>query len=243
MRRSPLRFATCKIAQLISPMLKRLLYNFGLAKFILKILLRINNWLYLYTTKFAIISENGVHPKHRIIRYEDWFLNEIQAGSTVVDIGSNTGGLSRHLAAKANAVIGIEIEKDLHSVAKRKALGNTSYHNADATTFDYRSVGTIDFFVLSNVLEHIENRIDFLSKLVTVSKAYKNSKFLIRVPAFDRDWITPLKAELGIYWKLDPTHFTEYTMDSLRHEITSSGLIITTSTCRFGEYFLVCRAA
>jgi len=55
----------------------------------------------------------------------------------------------------------------------------------DATKFDFE--GTFDVIVLSNVLEHLKDRANFLAKL----KANINpERFLIRVPMF---------SEIGVY--------------------------------------------
>jgi hypothetical protein len=63
--------------------------------------------------------------------------------------------------------------------------------------------------------------------------------FLIRVPLIDRDWITLYKQELGLEYRLDPTHFTEYTEDQLIEELNSAGLSIRSSRIRYGELYAV----
>lgn len=40
----------------------------------------------------------------------------------------------------------------------------------------------------------------------------------------NRDWITLYKKELGVEWRLDPTHCTEYTLESLKEELQKAGL-------------------
>jgi len=52
------------------------------------------------------------------------------------------------------------------------------------------------------------------------------SKILIRVPMINRDWLTLYKKELGIEWRLDASHYTEYTLDSLTKELKSVDLQI-----------------
>ena len=61
------------------------------------------------------------------------------------------------------------------------------------------------------------------------------SRFLIRVPVFERDWRVPLKRELGVEWRLDPTHETEYTLESFEKEMAAAGLRITYQEVRWGE--------
>jgi len=67
---------------------------------------------------------------------------------------------------------------------------------------------------LSNILEHIENRVKFLNKIKNLAP-----KILIRVPMINRDWITLYKKELGVEWRLDKTHYIEYTLESFEKEL------------------------
>ncbi|OQX53419.1 MAG: hypothetical protein B5M53_06970 [Candidatus Cloacimonas sp. 4484_209] len=94
----------------------------------------------------------------------------------------------------------------------------------------------MDIIVLSNVLEHIQNRIDFLKKLSKLS-----DKFLIRVPMFNRDWITLYKKELGVEWRLDKTHYVEYTLESFTKELKEAGLSIIKYDVKFGEIYSICK--
>ena len=73
-----------------------------------------------------------------------------------------------------------------------------------------------DVIILSNVLEHIENRIEFLQKIKNLAP-----KILIRVPMINRDWITLYKKELGVEWRLDKTHYIEYTLESSKQKLKS----------------------
>ncbi len=60
-------------------------------------------------------------------------------------------------------------------------------------------------------------------------------RFLIRIPLFEREWRVPLKKELGVEWRLDTTHETEYTLESFSSEISEAGLRITHQEVRWGE--------
>ena len=89
-----------------------------------------------------------------------------------------------------------------------------------------------DIIVLSNVLEHLTGRAAFLQRLKEATQA---RRFLIRVPCFERDWRVPLKQELGVEWRLDMDHKTEYTLDAFRGEMAAAGLTITHQEVRWGE--------
>ena len=95
-----------------------------------------------------------------------------------------------------------------------------------------------DVIVLSNVLEHIENRISFMKSLKDLA-----SKYLLRVPMFDRDWIPLYKKELGIEWRLDLTHYTEFTKTSFIKEIEEAGYEVENLSVQFGEIWAIVRTS
>lgn len=222
-------------------MIKKLFVKLHLIGPLLKLLLNLHNLCTTLITKLAIIENHGLHPKHRIIAYKEWFISHLNRDSVVLDIGSNAGDLARYIAPSVRNVIGIEIEKKLDRLAKLKPKDNIRFIHGDATQFDYSTVPNIDFVILSNVLEHIENRIKFLKSLHTIQRTDKRVTFLIRVPCIDRDWITIYKKEKNVYWKLDPTHFTEYTFNNFKLELKEAGLEIKSHEIRFGEIYSVCQ--
>jgi hypothetical protein len=91
---------------------------------------------------------------------------------------------------------------------------------------------TFDVAILSNVLEHLPDRPVFLRRLAGVTQV---PRFLIRVPLFERDWRVPLKQELGVEWRLDNSHETEYTLESYCKEMAAAGLHIVHQEVRWGE--------
>jgi hypothetical protein len=207
--------------------------------------LRLHSLTYQVTSALAIRLE-GTHPKHRLMRYKEWFLEQVRDDDVVLDVGSNIGSMPHLLAQKATFVYGIEIDAKLFEVAHRiNAAVNIEYIHADATKLDYSQLRPISIVTLSNVLEHIENRRVFLDELVTRVNWRENThrRLLIRVPMIDRDWITLYKRDMGVEWRLDPTHFIEYTMDELDGELTQAGLVIEYVNVCFGEAYVICRVA
>ena len=86
--------------------------------------------------------------------------------------------------------------------------------------------------------EHLtrEDRVALLRKW---REWYTPARLLIRVPAFDREWRVPWKEELGVEWRLDVTHRTEYTRPQLEEELGEAGLRGVEWTARWGEYWVV----
>lgn len=202
-------------------------------KILTKFALNLHNFSYRLSSRFAIKLEGGLHPKHRLMNYHKFFVDNINEGDVVLDIGCGNGALTFDLAKKSKKVIGIDFNKRNIEIAKEKYyVSNTEYIIGDATNHNFRE--KFDTVVLSNVLEHIENRIEFLNKIKKLAP-----KILIRVPMQNRDWITLYKKEIGIEWRLDETHFTEYTLKSFKKELAKAELRIDSFSIQFGEIWAV----
>ncbi len=200
---------------------------------LLRLCLHFSNFLYKLISFLAIKSEGGEHPKHRLLQYHNFFLGNIQEKDTVLDIGCGSGSLAYDLAGKAQRVLGIDIEeKNIEGAKKKYSRDNITYVVGDATK-DLTDE-KFDVIVLSNVLEHIEHREDFLKGIKGIAQTY-----LIRVPMFTRDWIPLYKKELGIEWRLDLTHYTEFTKESFYQEIERAGYTVESFSVQFGEIWAV----
>lgn len=211
-------------------------------KYILLVVLKLHNLCYRYAGSLAVRLE-GSHPKHRLMQYKEWFLEHIKPKDVVLDVGCNTGAMPFLFSSKASFVYGVEIDERLLSTAKaNNSNSNLEYILADATKLNYEELRPVSVVTLSNVLEHIDDRVGFLAAIVKRLKWQDaaNRRILIRVPMIDRDWITLYKKELGVDWKLDPTHFTEYTFEQFQEEMDKVGLDIAEVNIRFGEIYAVC---
>jgi 2-polyprenyl-3-methyl-5-hydroxy-6-metoxy-1,4-benzoquinol methylase len=199
----------------------------------LKFLLNIDHKLYKLIGDEAIRFGNGLHTKHRHIGYHDFFVSNIIKGSSVLDIGCGIGALAYDIAAKikGSKVTGIDIEnKNIENAIRKYKSGNLEFIHGDA--LKELPDKKYDILVLSNVLEHIKKRVEFLRVL---KKKYKPKIFLIRVPIFERDWKVPLKKELGVEYRLDDGHFIEYRIEEFFEEMRRSGLKIIKYQIKWGE--------
>lgn len=198
----------------------------------LKLLFRLRVRLDSLIEVECIKYDNGLHVKHRLTKYHDFFYDRLKKNERVLDIGCGNGFLDYDMAKKAGAkIVGIEISEQNYNFAKKKySHKNIEYINGDA--LKYVPEVKIDTVVMSNVLEHLENRVDFLKK---IQKLIKPKRWLIRVPMFNRDWQTALMKDLGMDYRLDPTHYIEYTEESFRKEIEKAGLKINEIKINWGE--------
>lgn len=202
-------------------------------KSIIKLLLKIDNLIYRLISRYSVKMENGIHPKHRLTKYHEFFINNINKDDNILDIGCGNGYNTYKIAEKAGSIVGIDINEDNIRSAKSSFQGNNiEYIEGDATSFLFKE--KFDVIILSNVLEHIENRIKFLKQIGKLGK-----KFLIRVPLLDREWLVLYKKELNIDYMLDSTHFIEYTFLMFESEIQRAGFRIEKSYIRFGEIWAI----
>jgi len=198
----------------------------------LRWLFRLDNVLYKLQGHQSVAYGGGLHTKHRHIGYHDFFVNRIAADERVLDIGCGNGALACDVARRSGArVLAIDRQQEHIAGARRHfADGRVEYVQGDVPA-DLPE-GHFDVVVMSNVLEHLPERTAFLRQ---VARRVRPQRFLIRVPLFERDWRVPLKKELGVEWRLDSTHMTEYTLESFGEEMRSAGLRITYREVRWGE--------
>jgi 2-polyprenyl-3-methyl-5-hydroxy-6-metoxy-1,4-benzoquinol methylase len=201
-------------------------------KSILRILLEMDGRLYELISVYAAAYDQGLHPKHRLIGYHDFFCNNIRENESVLDIGCGNGFLTSDIAkCTRGKVVGIDKNSaSIEFATKRYRNENLQFVIGDVG--DGVDIGIFDVVVLSNVLEHLTDRSEFL---LTLKKIVKPAKFLIRVPMFEREWMVPFKRELGIDYRLDADHKIEYTQEQLKEELSAAGLSFTKVEVRWGE--------
>jgi SAM-dependent methyltransferase len=187
----------------------------------------------------AMIHGKGEHPKHRLMRYHDFFIENIADGQRVIDIGCGYGAVARSIAKARprSQVTGVDYDpKRLAEARAKDNPANLAFVEADAT----QSVppGPWDVVVLSNVLEHIVDRHAFLTALIDKTKA---RRFLIRVPLFERDWRLAMRREVGANYYSDPDHEIEPTQEEFRRETAAAGLVVEQLNTPWGEIWSVLR--
>lgn len=195
----------------------------------LSLYIKLHNYFYHKISKLAIKLNDNIHPKHRIMNYHQYFLNNIEKNSNVLDIGCGFGITPYIIAEKAKKVVAIDINKYYIERAKKTySRNNITYINADAIKYNFKD--NFEYIILSNVLEHIKNRNEFLKKIKKLTKY-----ILIRVPMITRGWLPLYKKELGLEYRLDSPHCIEYSVDSFMKEMKDAGLKIISYSIQFGE--------
>jgi 2-polyprenyl-3-methyl-5-hydroxy-6-metoxy-1,4-benzoquinol methylase len=181
--------------------------------------------------KCAIKHNGGVHPKIRLIDYPSFFVKRISKGEKVLDVGCAFGLVSRSMAEAGAIVTGIDFNENYLRMAREKnSHPNLTYVLGDVTS--QIPPGEYDTVVLSNVLEHIKDRVGLIQSII---HQINPKRWLIRVPLLDRDWVVYLKREVGIPYLSDATHYVEYTVDSFSKEMAACNLQIQNMETSFGE--------
>lgn len=187
----------------------------------------------------AMAYGRGEHPKHRLTNYHGFFVQHINDGERVLDVGCGYGAVARSIARAYPRCEVMGIDQDLPRLAQAKASDNPSnlqFVEGDAT--QALPSGPWNAVVLSNVLEHIVERVPFLTALHISTRA---SRYLIRVPLFERDWQMALRRELGVDFRSDVDHKIEHTLDEFRAEISAAGLVPLEIKTLWGEIWADCR--
>lgn len=191
----------------------------------------------------ALKFGEGIHPKHSLTNYHDFFIENIKNGDNVLDVGCGNGSVAISIAKKIpdSKVIGIDIDRNNIEFAKEKLkennLRNLTFIHGDIK--DQKEIKS-EIVILSNILEHIENRPLFLKNIILISNA---KTFLIRVPYFKRDWQIAFRKELGIYYFSDLDHKIEHTIDELKYELSEANLSICEIITIWGEIWAKCEYA
>ena len=57
----------------------------------------------------------------------------------------------------------------------------------------------------------------------------------------NRDCITIYKKDIGLDYRLDPTHYIEYTFEDFKKELDEAGIDIVEFELKFAEIYAVCK--
>lgn len=187
----------------------------------------------------AMAYGEGEHPKHRLTRYHDFFVERIPDASRVLDIGCGYGAVARSIANRVTGVVVTGIDMDEPRLSQARQADNPDNLNfvlGDALVD--LPPQKWDVVVLSNVLEHIEKRVPFLQ---SIRDTIKPDILLLRVPLYERNWQIPMRDELQVPYFSDSTHFIEHKLLEFQEEIRSGGYDVTDQQTLWGEIWAECR--
>jgi 2-polyprenyl-3-methyl-5-hydroxy-6-metoxy-1,4-benzoquinol methylase len=174
-------------------------------------------------------SDAPIHPKHLFDEQRaSFFRDQLRPGISILDLGSGVG--TECIAAAqsgAHRVVGIECDEKNHQQAVRRA--KEAGVEVEFILHDLQEIPlpladkAFDLVNLSNVLEHLNNRVAVLLELKRVKKA--TGMAVISVPNVGTSWKKALRS-VGLDSRDDPDHKIEYTEASLKAELGEAGLEI-----------------
>lgn len=198
-------------------------------RWLIRTSIKLHNLSLMLINSFVVADNRGIHPKHNLMKYHKFFVDNIQSDSIVLDIGCGIGIVAADVAKKAKRVVAVDLNPDSIAFAKKHCSApNIDFRVADATREKFQE--QFDYVILSNVLEHITDRVAFLNDIRRLAPT-----LLIRVPMINRDWLPLYKKTLGLFPYSDKDHKTEYTIDSFQKELRQAGLITREYSVQYGE--------
>lgn len=210
----------------------------GKPKESLKFLFEINDLSEVFINQSSIRYEGNHHPKHRLTNYHNFFIENINDNSKVLDLGCGYGFVAWKVAEKKKdcKIVGVDrVKSKIDFANKEYNLKNLSFICEDVLDVNFSD--QYDIIILSNIYEHIDKRINFIKTLV---KNCNPKKILFRIPDFKRSWFLPLKKELGVNYFSDDEHFIEHTFEEFREEMETAGLKVGDTKFLWGEIWSVC---
>ena len=130
----------------------------------LKYLLELDRRIYFLTGQAAKRYGGGIHTKHRHIKYHDFFIKNMDAGTRILDVGCGNGFLAYDIATNVDnaEIIGVDSNSENIAFAKEKFDHPSITFKVGEAPKDLPDQ-RFDVVILSNVLEHIEKRVEFLN--------------------------------------------------------------------------------
>ncbi len=206
----------------------------------LRLLLDLEQDVYGRIDTTAIRYDEGVHAKHRLTGYHDFFVERIGPQERVLDVGCGIGALAHDIAERTGATVrGVDINGASIAFA-RSRFQHPRLELVEGDARDTLPSDRFDVVVLSNVLEHIEHRVEFLRGIVDAARP---ARLLVRVPMLRREWLVPLRRELGLPHFSDATHFIEYEPAELEAELRAVGFEPVELIVVWGELWATAVAA
>ena len=88
----------------------------NMKKTILVLIIKLLLWIHSFSYRVVgflsqKVEEERIHPKHRIMNYHKFFIDNIDENDLVLDIGCGNGALSYDIAKKAKKVVGIDLNE------------------------------------------------------------------------------------------------------------------------------------
>lgn len=169
-------------------------------------------------------------PNRSVLALLDRYVLREKANATILDVGCGCGANARALRARWPEVRVIGVEPNGDAAAEARAVCDQVFHGTlEEWMASGEEVPVIDGIVLSDVLEHIADPVQWLRSAATRPSLAK-ANWIISVPNFGV-WYNRLRTLAGRFdygWSglYDRTHLRFYTRKSIRRLLTYCGFEI-----------------
>ena len=183
----------------------------------------------------AIDYDQGVHAKHRLTRYHDFFVERVHEGERVLDVGCGKGELAYDLAERSGAhVVAVDASPWMLEFARERfAHPNVTFVQADAVEFTPDE--PVDVAVC-RTSSSTSNRA--WSSYARCGSAPVRDACSFACLRCERDWTVPLRHEVGLPHFSDPEHKLEYDPQLLRAELAEAGWEMGEPQLNWGEIWV-----
>ncbi len=162
----------------------------------------------------------------------------LKPGQKVLDLGCSHGHVGYLLAKHGLHVVGVDHSAEHVKAAKANYnLPNLSFHHEDAVAYLDRERQPFDALILSHILEHLDQPVEFLKKF----SGYFPLIF-IEVPDFENTHLNHCRvdAKARILYT-DSDHVTEFDREQLLSIVKEADLEVLEQQFRWGVLQLLCR--
>lgn len=168
--------------------------------------------------RIAPRAYGGTHPKNVFHYRVEFFAENVGADDVVLDLACGQGGILKRIGWKIKRGIGLDQNARGLALARQGAPANLEFRESDITGPGVGSLireAGVTKIVLSHILEHLPNPVDFLRGL-------EGRELLICVPS-EENWYRQTLKDLGLNHLSDPTHYREYTRATLSEHLQAAG--------------------
>ncbi len=168
-----------------------------------------------------------------------YIISEVNADSTILDIGCSQGDISYKLSEICKEVVGIDYNfKSIINAKNKYIKNNLNFLCMDASEYLLKSEKKFEVMICSHIIEHLEDPKNFL-------RSYKNyfKKIYIEIPDFDNTYVNILRNKIGIQPHYSDTdHVFEFSRDELENIFKELNLKVIKCEFRYGvmQYWVEC---
>jgi hypothetical protein len=200
-----------------------------LLKYLLNMIWALSAIAWEESREFSATSKLKTTIDHARPRNVSDAVANLAASSYVCDFGGGSGHISNELLSRGVRVVYTDTNLDYLNLVSQKFKNYKTFDTCAVDDILNGSKGIFDYLILSHVLEHIENPIEFLNK---VSKICRNIH--VEVPDLRSNPLNFLRIELGLPTYMDDDHIVEMSSDYLQYLLMQSNFKVDSIECRDG---------